>query len=713
MKVAILGEQNFNEVDGSTIWLLNLCKLMADLPGMEVTFLSAHPLLQPVLLADMPRKVSVVDPTMIAEKTGQFLLRLAPETLTQALRSWEQQVGRFDRYFVRGARFLAELLESPDFCNRIIAYTPGLDPGLSCAVPEWLHAARNICAPLVVQSRASKSVMETIFEYPAHLLHVLPPVVYPMVASAPRDPARSVLCYSGKIDLHYGLDWLIALARQIDPDASIQLSMIAGKDAWRDRAPDFFEAMDQFRADIEAGRLPHVSLQTNLSHELARAQMAQADFAWGLRHDVYDDVLEISTKMVEFCAAGVVPIVNDTALNRSLFGRDYPYLVDIRRSDAMADVLHMLRSKGSPEHLDAQARVLAVAKDFSAAQLSPVVERILKRGVQSPAMVRKRHILLAAHDLKFLNLFLDQVAASPVVQITHQPWVNMAKPARPPMVPDDVDTVFCEWACENAVWHSHNKRPDTRLIVRLHRFEAFEPYPARMNWAAVDVLIVVSEHFRDFVIERFGVSPDRVHVWPQFIDWTELQRPKLPLAPFTIGMVGIKPFDHKRFDRAIDFFAALRAQEPRFRMLVRSLMPWQVAPLWAEDSPERTRFTALFQRIQTDPLLAGAIRFDPPGPDMEEWYRSVGVILSSSDSEGCHTAVTEGMASGCYPVVQDWPGAHGLYAPYVHADLRAAIADVIAFAYLPQKEALARRAAIAETMRGRDVSAFTQWFFTL
>lgn len=36
-------------------------------------------------------------------------------------------------------------------------------------------------------------------------------------------------------------------------------------------------------------------------------------------------------------------------------------------------------------------------------------------------------------------------------------------------------------------------------------------------------------------------------------------------------------------------------------------------------------------------------------------------MLSTSDIEGCHTAVAEGMASGAKPVIFDWPGAEDVY----------------------------------------------------
>jgi glycosyltransferase involved in cell wall biosynthesis len=715
MKVAILAEQNFNLIDGSTIWLLNVCKLMARLPDLAVTLLLSHPLTDRILADEVPPALRLVDAAEIGRVAGLPLARLVPATLTRDLRDWEAAEGRFDRIFVRGEAYLAALLADPGFAPRIVGYAPGAIPDLSAPEPAWLTLGRAARTPFVVQSETAKQAMESLFDYPAHVVHVVPPIVFHDGSEAPppRDPGAAVLCYSGKIDLHYGIDWLIALARRLVAERGLRVSLIAGKDTWRPQYPEFFKAMDAFRADIAAGRLPHVALVTGVPHAEAKARMAQADFAWCLRHARYDDVIEISTKIVEFCTAGVVPILNDTALNRALFGEDYPYLVDIVTEDVEARVIAILRSKGGPAHARALVRIAEVAARFSAELLAGALAAAIRGPAAGEAALtdRPRHILLASHDTKFLRQFLDQAKADPRIRITHEAWASTVRPAQPPVVPADADTVLCEWACANAVWHSRNKRPGTKLIVRLHRFEAFRDFPAQVDWAAVDALIVVSDHFRDLMARQFGVDPARIHVRPQFIDWHALRRPKLPAAQFALGLVGINPFEHKRFDRAIDFVAALRARDPRFHLVVRSVMPWQIDWVWNRDAGDRARFVEVFRRIRTDPHLAGAVRFDPAGPDMEEWYRGIGIILSSSDSEGCHTAVTEGIASGAYPVVHDWPGARSLYAPHVHADMREALDAVVAFADAP--DIADRREALSQSMRAHDIDTFTRSFFKL
>ncbi|MBD2841039.1 glycosyltransferase [Erythrobacter rubeus] len=714
MRVAILGEQNFSLIDGSTIWLLNVCKLISLQHDIEPVLVLSHPLTNDLLAKELPERVKIVRFEEISHLLAPGADRLDAASASLALGVAERLHGPLDRVFVRGARFLESLVHEPDWRQRVVAYTPETLPDLTRPEPAWLLAAREARIPLVVQSEIAKQAMEALSNYPAQVVHVVPPIVFDDAEREPRANSPVRLCYSGKIDPNYGIDWLLEFCETLPDQSDLAATIIAGKDSFRARHPEFFKKFDVFRSDVLSGFVQNVEYHSNLSHAEAKAQMSKAHFAFCLRHAKYDDVIEISTKIVEFSSLGVPPILNDTALNRSLFGEDYPYYVDILSENVVERLHEIMASVGTESYELAQARTTEIASQFSASKLSDKLGTAI-RGFSDAAFVdegSKRRILIATHERKFLNQFLDQVRGDPNIDIVWQHWKTTTQYGpQAPNVPPDVDTVFCEWACENAVWHSHNKRQGTKLIVRLHRFEAFRDFPARINWEAVDALIVVSEYFRDMMVEDHGVDPDRIHILPQYIDWDQLQRSKHPDANFTLGLVGINPFDHKRFDRAIDFFAKLRQKDPRFQLAVRSVMPWQIGWVWDADNDDKVKFENVFNRIFADPVLQGSVRFDPAGPDMEEWYRGIGTILSSSDTEGCHTSVMEALASGSDAVVYNWPGARSLFDEHVEDDMADAVDRVIAFADDPAQPE--KRRAFSQSMKQYDVVKFTRDFFQL
>jgi glycosyltransferase involved in cell wall biosynthesis len=96
----------------------------------------------------------------------------------------------------------------------------------------------------------------------------------------------------------------------------------------------------------------------------------------------------------------------------------------------------------------------------------------------------------------------------------------------------------------------------------------------------------------------------------------------------------------------------------------------------ASRKEEMAWYGRIFEDL-ADLRAAGAVIFDPHGPDMASWYQGIGHILSVSDFEGSHQAVAEGMATGCVPAIRDWEGAGRIYPPKFVASSVEALAGMI------------------------------------
>jgi hypothetical protein len=164
---------------------------------------------------------------------------------------------------------------------------------------------------------------------------------------------------------------------------------------------------------------------------------------------------------------------------------------------------------------------------------------------------------------------------------------------------------------------------------------------------------------------RTGWPAALVRTIPNWVDDLDLDRDKLPGAIRHLGMIGIAPA-RKRMDRGLDVLAALRRHDDRFVLFVKSKFPWDYWWIWNKDD-ERAHYEALLNRVRRDPLLRGAVVFDPYGSDVAGWLRKIGWVLSTSDDESFHLAPAEGMASRALPAVLNWPGAGSTYpAAWVH-----------------------------------------------
>ena len=158
---------------------------------------------------------------------------------------------------------------------------------------------------------------------------------------------------------------------------------------------------------------------------------------------------------------------------------------------------------------------------------------------------------------------------------------------------------------------------------------------------------------------------------PNWVDVADLNRPKFEDAQFTIGLIGAAPM-RKRPDLAIAILEQLRAADPRFKLVIKTKLPWQMPWVW-RDQTERDQFRELFEYIERTESLRGSIIFDDYGADVANWLRRVGWVLSTSDDESFNLAPAEGAASGAVPVILPWPGSDQIYdAKWIHQDVTAA-----------------------------------------
>jgi glycosyltransferase involved in cell wall biosynthesis len=205
-------------------------------------------------------------------------------------------------------------------------------------------------------------------------------------------------------------------------------------------------------------------------------------------------------------------------------------------------------------------------------------------------------------------------------------------------------------------------------------------------------VVFVGPHLLDEAAERYGWPKEKLRLIPNAVDVRALRREKLEGSAFNLGMIGFVPAI-KRIDRALDILELLRARDRRFRLIVKGKPPWAF-PWMRQREEERLMFQEAYRRIETAPLLRGAVTFEEHGPNIPAFLRKVGIILSVSDWEGHQVALAEGMASGCLPVVIDRIGAREQYDPaWIHNSPDEAAASILGLIASGQFEAEQRRAA--------------------
>jgi glycosyltransferase involved in cell wall biosynthesis/ubiquinone/menaquinone biosynthesis C-methylase UbiE len=220
-----------------------------------------------------------------------------------------------------------------------------------------------------------------------------------------------------------------------------------------------------------------------------------------------------------------------------------------------------------------------------------------------------------------------------------------------------VDRVFVDWAQPPLEQVLSNF--DCPIFVRAHRLEMYSPeYLQGLPWNKVSTLFFIADHVRARFCEALqAAQPHRVVVLPHVgIDgsfWVPDPELRQWEPPWRIVIAGnIVP--KKRIYTAVQM---LRDLPEDFTLSIRGScsMPGYGNAEYAQNITDLIMDLGLMKRVDADKSL--------PPEQLREVYQRSHFVLSASNEEGCHTAVAEGMACGCVPLVNAWRGADKVYPP--------------------------------------------------
>ncbi|MEA5667181.1 glycosyltransferase [Stenotrophomonas sp. MH1] len=291
---------------------------------------------------------------------------------------------------------------------------------------------------------------------------------------------------------------------------------------------------------------------------------------------------------------------------------------------------------------------------------------------------RKIRVGVSGHDLKFWYPLQRELEATGRYEFREDVWSGHDQ--HDEEVTRDLirwaDVLVAEWAMQNAVFLSRNKRAGQRLLVRLHLQERGTSYPERIDYANVDAMIFVGAHIMDECVAKFHMPRRICYVVGNYVDVDAYSLPKFGGSQFNLGIIGTAP-RRKRLDLALDTLEILVKRDARYMLRVKGQSPADIAWLWGR-VVEREYYEALYERVNSGELRHRVV-FDPQGRDVPQWLKMVGFVLSPSDFESFHMAVAEGAASSAIPVVWNWTGVNDIYPELSPVASAAEAADQIDF----------------------------------
>ncbi|MCF7530046.1 glycosyltransferase family 4 protein [Neisseria lisongii] len=274
-----------------------------------------------------------------------------------------------------------------------------------------------------------------------------------------------------------------------------------------------------------------------------------------------------------------------------------------------------------------------------------------------------KKVLVSGYDLKFWNALQKELEKTGLFEFKQDTTIgnyghNDQKALE---LIEWADILIAEWTLNNAVFLAKHKKPHQKLITRFHLQERWTEYPKILDYSKVDGIIFVGAHIMQECIAKFNIPSHICQVVGNFIDMDKYKLPKFGDSTFNIGIIGIVPA-RKRLDLAFDTLQELLKYHPSYRLHVKGPSPDSYAWLWKRED-EKKYYERLYERINSSDLRNHVV-FDPAGDDVNYWLQKIGYILSPSDFESFHVAVSEGVSSSSLPIVWDWEGASEIYPPF-------------------------------------------------
>lgn len=292
----------------------------------------------------------------------------------------------------------------------------------------------------------------------------------------------------------------------------------------------------------------------------------------------------------------------------------------------------------------------------------------------------KVNVVFSAHDFKFIKEIIYFFKKHPDFNVKIDPWgdQNDQEVKQRLRLLQWADVVIAEWCLANAVWYSEHISPHQKLFIRLHRHEMAKQFPSRLNIKNVNKIVFIAPYIQKKMIKQLKLPATKSLLIHNTVDMNRFKFKKIGASRYNIGLLGFCP-KLKRLDKAITLFEKLKKTDDRYILHIKGKLPQELAWIW-KNKEEQAYYNQLFAYIDESPFKQ-SILVEAWGEDVHLWFRKIGFILSTSDIEGSHQAVAEGMATGSIPIIHgNWKGSELLYPrEFIKPNIDDAINTILSY----------------------------------
>ena len=577
-KILIYGDIDLNLIDGSSVWLVNLARLLS---------------MDEEIMVDILLKKRIRNERLVRELRGIYRVRLLYvknyiDRLTEVdAGNIVKVISRIDAlrdyacFIIRGMGVMKPLLHSP-LIDRVVPYLTDFchdSEQISDAEKDFLRTLYDRVKVYLVQTDAMKRYLQQVLGVDGAKYRVLYPIVFPF-PQAERE--RGSLIYAGKIARDWNIIELLDIMEELkNSDPDITLHMVGDK-VNRDMA----EEKEEIFRRLNEGE--NIQFYGSLSRGDLREVMSRCELGYAFRSTRvdHDGSLEVSVKLLEYLQAGIPMVLRRSAMHEEILGSDYPLFAESEQEclEKIRWAFAGNRIERLREQLNERAARFSVPKTIE-----------MMREALSVFPEQRQRLLVSGHDLKFLKPLFARMKEEYDLIVQEQSEYTDFSVREAKRLRDRADIIWCEWLLTSARWYSRNAYPHQRLFVRAHRFEVNRRFGRSLNVIALDQLITVSYYYMEEFMRRFSIPLEKCCVINNFIDMKNYERPKREDAQFHIALIGALP-KRKGLARAVELIKLLRRHDSRYVLHVPGKRPEEFANTWNVPE-ERAYYERIYQQI--------------------------------------------------------------------------------------------------------------------
>ncbi|MEJ1121095.1 glycosyltransferase [Phyllobacterium sp. CCNWLW109] len=312
-----------------------------------------------------------------------------------------------------------------------------------------------------------------------------------------------------------------------------------------------------------------------------------------------------------------------------------------------------------------------------------ILKVALNRDFEAFTALCRPRMIIAGQDLKFITPAISSLSKYFDIRLDEWGGHDHHNHQKSWALLDWAEFIWCEWLLGNAVWYSENKRPDQKLVIRMHRMELTRDFGTMLQIENVNAVISVSVLFFERLLERFPSIPrSKARLIPNYSKLGPTDEVSTEDRLFKLAMIGIVPAK-KGFQNALDILKLLRQKDSRYELEVYGHGPETFT--WITRDPLEMTYYEKCQSFIEKESLSKAVIFRGKCDLPKELKESkIGFVLSVSDShnlfpgfESFHLAVLDGYAGGGQSVVLRWDGCEYIYPNDMIFESKEEIAEYI------------------------------------